>query len=417
MKISVLADCHLGSGYNTQLESDPFDNLEEVLEKSSDCDLILIAGDLFDSRSPRTTVWARALSLLTKPMMGNSGINLVSSTKNFGNIHKRTLEAIPVICLHGNHDRRMRNETNAVQAIDTAGMIVHLHKQNIIFGKNGVKVAIHGMSSVPERFAKKELQEWNPQPVPDCFNILAIHQNVDPYVYSPLEPPSIKLEDLPKGFDLILDGHIHGKVTDKVGETPFMILGSTVTTQFDKKEAESEKGFYKMNFESGNKPQVEFVPIETNRKFFYREFSAEDFEMMKNQINGMLSEISNKTFGKTPIVKIKIFGDNTKPVDHEIALFRKNYGDKMILNFVKHLESPEVVEKLEFMKNLREHKLSVEEIGLNILKKNIESLKFFPSFNVDDMFDMIGENTIDKAFGILTNDQRILYSIAMSGRK
>jgi DNA repair exonuclease SbcCD nuclease subunit len=416
VKISVLSDCHLGSGYNTLLEGDAFDNFSEALEKSSDCDVILIAGDLFDSRSPRTTVWARALSLLTKPMLKSSGVKLVSSTKNIEEIHKRTLESVPVVCLHGNHDRRMRNETNAVQAIDSAGMLIHLHKQNVVFEKDGVKVAIHGMSSVPERFAKKEMLDWNPQPIQGCFNILVIHQNVDPYVYSPLEPPSINLEDLPKGFDLILDGHIHTKVSDVVDGTPFMILGSTVTTQFDKKEAETQKGFYKINCESGKKVAVDFLPIEGNRKFFYREFSADDLEKMRIEIERWLSEISTQRFSKTPIVKARIIGNQNKPIDHDLAVLRKKFSERMILNFVKQLESPEVTEKMEFMKNLREQKLSVEEIGLKILRENLGELKFSPSFNSDDMFNMLSEGTSERALAVITGDQKALYSM-VSGKK
>lgn len=414
MKISVLSDCHLGSGYNTLLEADAFDNFSEALERSSDCDVILIAGDLFDSRSPRTTVWARALSLLTKPMLRSSGVKLAGSTKNLQEIHRRTIESTPIVCLHGNHDRRMRNETNAVEAIDSAGLLIHLHKQNIVFEKNGVKVAIHGMSSVPERFAKKEMLDWNPEPIPGCFNILVMHQNVDPYVYSPLEPPSIKLEDLPKGFDLILNGHIHVKTSDMVNGTPFMILGSTVTTQFDKKESETQKGFYKISCESGSKPAVEFLPIDGNRKFFYREFFADDLEKTRSEMESWLSEISKVSYKKTPMVKLKIFGNGNKPIDHDITVMRKKFGERMNLNFVKQIESEEITQKMEFMKNLREQKLSVEEIGLKILRENIDAMKFSASFNPDEMFNLLSEGTPDKALAIITGDQKAIYNMVVN---
>ncbi len=416
MKISVLADCHLGFGYNTDLENDSFDNLEEAIDKSLDCDLILIAGDLFDSRSPRTTVWARAISALTKPLLGKSGVKLVSTTKNLNGIHRRTLESIPVICLHGNHDRRMRNETNAVQALDSAGMLLHLHKENILFEKDNVKVAIHGMSSVPERFAKINLQEWNPKPIPDCFNVLVIHQNVDPYVYSPLEPPSMGLGDLPREFDLILDGHIHTKIIDKAGETPFMILGSTVTTQFSKNEAGSNKGFHKIIFGESDSLQIEFFPLEGNRRFFYYEISADKLEIMRYEIENILKEIVGSNFKKVPVVKFKIFGKDTKAIDQDISMLQRKYSDKMILTFVKQLESTEMAEKLEFMKNLREQKLSVEEIGLNLLRKNLEGSGFKPNFNYEDIFAMLSENAVEKAMAVLTGDHKTLYQLASGAR-
>jgi len=412
VKISVLADCHLGSGFNTERENDAFDNFEEALEKSSDCDLILIAGDLFDSRSPRTTVWARAISMLSRPMLTNRDVKLVDTTKKLSGVHVRTLQAQPVVCLHGNHDRRMRDETNAVQALDSAGMMLHLHKENIVFEKDGVKVAIHGMSSVPERFAGNTLKEWNPKPISGCFNILVIHQNVDPYVYSPLEPPSIKLEDLPRGFDMILDGHIHTKVIDKANDTLFMILGSTVTTQFDKKEAGSNKGFHKMVFEADKSPEIEFVPLEGNRRFFYYEISADNVEMMRAEMETILSEIAGSDFKKQPIVKFKVFGKDARPVDQDIAILQRKYSDKMILSFAKQMDSEEIAEKLEFMKNLRDQKLSIEEIGLSLLRKNLDAAGFKPSFDADYMFGMLSENETEKALAILTGDQKTLYRMA-----
>lgn len=411
MKISVLADCHLGAGHNTALESDPFDNLEEALEKSKDCDLILIAGDLFDSRSPRTTVWARAISLLNKPLMWKSGMKVVGSTKKFKEIHERTLNSVPVLCLHGNHDRRMRGETNVVQALDSAGLLLHLDKENIVFEKDGTKVAIHGMSSVPERYAKGVLNSWNPKPIYGCFNVLVIHQNVEPYVYSPLEPSNLEINDLPKGFDMILDGHIHTKITDKAGDSLFMILGSTVTTQFDKKEASSEKGFHKIIFEQDKKPEIEFVSLENNRKFFYHDIKVENQDEMRSEIDSILNDIVKKGLKKTPMVKFKISGKDIKLIDHDIAVLKRKYSDKVILSFVKQLESAEMTEKLEFMKNLREQKLSIEEIGLNLLRNNLEELKFSSSFNYEDVFRMLSDNELEKTVAVLTGDQKTLQGV------
>lgn len=416
MKISVLADCHLGHGFNTEMENDAFDNFQEAIEKSKDCDLILIAGDLFDSRSPRTTVWARAIAMLQGPLAVKSGAVLLQTDKKLNHVHEKTLGGQPVISLHGNHDRRLRDETNAVQALDSAGMLIHLHKEHMIFEKDGVRVAIHAMSSVPERFAKKELDDWNPRPIPDCVNILVIHQNVYPYVYSPLEPPSINLEDLPRGFDLILDGHIHTKVIDKVGDTTFMILGSTVTTQFDKKEAGSNKGFHKIICEPDGKMEVDFVPIEGNRRFFYYEVSADNLEMMRAEIDGVLREIAASNFSKHPVVKFRIFGKETKPVDHDIMMMQRKYGEKMILSFAKQMESQEIAEKLEFMKNLRDQKLSIDEIGLSMLRKNLEGSGLGQEFDPEQMFVMLSENAVEKALALLTGDQKTLYQMASDSR-
>jgi DNA repair exonuclease SbcCD nuclease subunit len=50
MKVAVLSDFHFGFSYSLETENDSFENAEEAMEKALDCDLILIAGDIFDSR-------------------------------------------------------------------------------------------------------------------------------------------------------------------------------------------------------------------------------------------------------------------------------------------------------------------------------------------------------------------------------
>ncbi len=48
MKIAVLSDVHLGYGKGTNRGEDSFRAFSEVIKKSMDADLILMAGDLFD---------------------------------------------------------------------------------------------------------------------------------------------------------------------------------------------------------------------------------------------------------------------------------------------------------------------------------------------------------------------------------
>lgn len=411
MKIAVLSDLHLGFGYNSELENDSFENFEEALERALDSDLIIIAGDLFDSRSPRTAVWARAIKILSKAILKKSAARLVSTTKNIHDIHKKTLEAVPIVAIYGNHDRRTRNEINAVEALDYAGLLILLHKENIVFEKDGVRVAIHGMSSVPERFAKQNLEEWNPKPIEGCFNILVIHQNVYPYVYSPLEPPSISLENIPKGFDMILDGHIHMKAYEKVNEKPFIILGSTVITQFDKKEANNEKGFHFI--EVGQENKIDFVPLQSSRKFFYYDVSTNNNSTLRDQIEKLINEIVFvKNLPKPPIIKFRISGKDTEVVDEDLRMIEKRYEGKAIMMFSKALESQEMTEKMEFLRNLRDQKMSVEEIGLSLLEKNLTELQFKPAFPAEEIFKTLSDGEVDKAYAILVGDQKTLLEIS-----
>ena len=410
MKISILSDFHFGFAYTSEMENDSFDNAEEAMEKALESDLILIGGDIFDTRLPKTQTWANAIRILTKPLLKEStGVKLVECTKQLKEISKKTLNHLPVIALHGNHERRAKTEINPVEVLENAGILIHLHCQTAVFEKNGVKVAIHGMSNVSERFAYDVLNQWNPKPLPNCVNILLLHQSIDPYVYSPLEPPTLNLSNLPKGFDLIIDGHIHTQIQEKTNGTNFIIPGSLTITQFQKSEAEIEKCFVKLDI--GNEIKTEFIPLEKNRKFFYEEIKLEE-KSVRDQIENKISDIVyTRNLSKPPVIRLRIFGKETEVLDQELRDIERKYDEKAILVFVKELESPEMTEKIEFMRNLREQKLSTEEIGLNLLKKNLEELQFESTFDYEDMFRLLTESEVDSAFNILTGEQKTLTQI------
>lgn len=358
MKISVLSDLHFGFASNVELEMDSFDNAEEAMERSLDSDLIIVGGDIFDVRLPKTHTWANALRIFTKPLLvDNSGVKLVSCTKKLKEIaEKRTLKHLPVIALHGNHERRARDELNTVQALENAGLVIYLNLNTIVFKKDGVKVALHCMSNVPERYAKDILNVWNPKPLPDCFNILILHQSIEPYVFSPLEPPTISLSNLPTGFDLIINGHLHGRAEENIGSTKFLMPGSTVITQFEKKEAESEKGFYEIYLK--DKIEMKFVPFKKARKFFYEDIELKSDknvgELIKNRIEHILFGLVSE---KKPVIRFRLLGAETKLLDRYLTEMENKYRDKAILMFSKKLVKKDIDSKLEMLRNLIEQKI------------------------------------------------------------
>lgn len=408
MKIAILSDLHFGYGWNTRVEKDTFDNAEEAIFNSLDADLILIAGDIFDSRTPRTETWAGALRVLSKPILvENKGVKLVNTiNKNLDEISRRSLSGMPVLALHGTHERRPKEQINAIEALEKTGFLIYLHCNGIIFEKDGEKVAVQGMSGVPERYAKQVSDKWNPQPIEGCYNILMFHQSIDPYVYSPLEPPSLNLANLPKGFDLIIDGHIHTHDLTKISDTTLLLPGSTIVTQLKKEESETPKGFYKV--ELGKETKFNFIPLENNRKFFYEEIELKPDVTVRDQIEEKITRILTKEFKKLPIIRLKILGKETNIVDKELREIEKKHSDKAIIYFAKELESVEMSKKVELLRNLRERKLSVEEMGLQILKKNLEDLKFGSAFDSESIFKLLSEGDTEMAFDILTGQQKTL---------
>jgi len=409
MKISVLSDLHFGYAYNSELENDCFDNAEEAIEKSLDSDLIILGGDIFDIRAPKTHTWGKALKILSKPLLkDNPNIKLVETDKQLKEISQRSLNHIPVIAIAGNHERLVKGDVNTVEALENAGLVIHLHLNTMVFEKEGIKVAIHGMSSVPERYAKEVLDKWNPKPVEGCINILFMHQSIDPYVYSPLEPPSLSLSNLPKGFDIIIDGHLHGHNIEKLDGTVLMMPGSTVVTQFEKNEAMADKVIGRITIE--NEITTEFIPLETNRKFYYEELTVDQTTLtLREQIERRLTQILySSSHNKKPIIRMKLKGRDTNILDQDLRNAENKFSDKAVLVLVKELESQELTEKRELLKNLREQKLSVEELGLNLLKRNLEEFDMEKEFDYDTMFHLLSEDQTESALSILLGEQTTL---------
>jgi DNA repair exonuclease SbcCD nuclease subunit len=405
MRIAIISDPHLGFAYNSRLENDSFENFEEAMNYALDCDLVLIPGDIFDSKAPSTPILNWAIKILRKCLFKKSNLSLIDADKKLHEISKRTINALPIIALHGNHERRSKGQINVIEALENAGLLIYLDRNFIIFEKDGIKVAIHGMSSVPERYAKSFLKEWNPQPIKNCINILMLHQSIYPYVFSPIEPPSLSLEDLPKGFDFIIDGHVHIYSEERINGTNFVIPGSTITTQLEENEAKVEKGIYLI--EICEKIKGKFVPLVNNRKFIFEDIKI--VNSARSEIEERINKILSSQFLKPPIIKLRIRGKETEVFEQELREIEKKYSEKTIVIFSKELESPELARKIEFIRNLIEQKQSIEEIGFNLLRKNLEELKFGEEISYEMLFELLSEGEIEKVLNLLLGEQKTLF--------
>jgi hypothetical protein len=188
-----------------------------------------------------------------------------------------------------------------------------------------------------------------------------------------------------------------------------LLTGSTIITQLKKEEAEASKGFYQA--EIGKETKINFVPLENDRKFFYKDLELKSDLSIRDQVESILNETLKEEFKKKPIIKIKILGKETGIIEKELREIEKKFSDKAIIYFQKELESEEMTKKIELLRNLRERKLSIEETGLQILKKNLEELKFKSSFDAENIFRLLSEGDVEKTFDIITGQQKTLNQI------
>lgn len=407
MKIAVVSDLHLGFAPDAERENDCYQALEEFFDKAIDegADLILIAGDLFDSKTPRTETWAKTFKTFKRIRRAKSETVIAEGINKDVQDYKLH-DGIPIVAIHGTHERRGRDLLNPVQVLEHAGLLIHIDRNGAIF-QNDVRVAVQGLSGVPELFAKEILQKYSPRPIPGAFNIFMIHQSIEPYINA--FDTTLKMQDMPKGFDVIAEGHIHFSERVNMGDCAFILPGSTVATQINKSESGISKGFWMIDVkksENGFDESLEFVKLESQRKVFYLEFDYDGNEaFLKGSIRESLMEILKHSQKKLPAIRIKVSGD-CKETDLQDV--KKEFSQKCLLSFSMDFKEEKKEQKISLMKEIREGRMSVSELGIALLQKNLEEMKFKKRFDAETIYSLLSEDEIERAMNIVMGKQETL---------
>ena len=379
MKIAIMSDFHFG--YN----DDALVQAAEALRRAREsADFVIAAGDLFDSRVPRPEIIHDAITILKdhERKTGSGGVEI----SELGGGGKKTLANSPLIAIYGTHERRTKGLVNAVQVLDSAGLVVNVHAKTALVEKNGEIVAVQGMGGVPEEHAAENLRLLDPRPVPGAFNIFVFHQSMKE-IASVGE--GMAATDLPGGFDLYVDGHIHWAQELKLEGKRVLLPGSTVVTQMKRTETEP-KGFYLFDTATG---AASFVKI-SSRPFFFSEIVLENASPSKvvEEARKKLSELAIQAGGRTPLVKLKLLGTLEKgirPQDVDLAPLEREFGEKMALGIDKEFASEELAEKIGLLRKLREEKKSVREMGLSVLERKLfEAGVRLPS---EELFELLAD--------------------------
>ncbi len=408
MKMAVISDPHLGAKWGTAREQDSFDQFCEAVGRALQlgAQVILIPGDIFDARIPRPEVWARAMRILAVPCaQEQTGVELDRSIdKNMEDVSPVAFRGVPIVALHGNHERRIRGLVNPVETLEAAGLLVHLHHNALILKTPGGKLAIHGMSNVPERNAKDAIAIWNPKPVDGATNILMLHQAVGQYVYSSEEQPTLDLADLPRGFDFYICGHMHYHSEAAAHGRPLLFPGSTIRTQLLEIEAQLAKGFYML--EVGDGARYEFVELRNVRDFYYQELTFDGIsvpqlnEAVKAKIREFL-ERPRRNAAKLPLVRLRLLGTLAKDAsrnDFDEDSIAEEFSDRALVSIGKEdLVAPGLEEKVKFLRELRERRLPVEEMAIQLLEENLRDMSYPQTFEVRMLYHLLIEDRMDEA--------------------
>ena len=390
MKISVISDVHLGHAPGRETWGDSFEMFRQATARSMDSDLILIAGDLFDSRHPGPDVLAEAMEILIGPLLKDTSTNIAKGIgKDLNGLSPIHNAGIPVVAIHGTHERRVKGLINPMQVLEKAGFLVHLHCNAVVLEKGQEKVCIHGMSGVPDQYSESVLEQWGPKPQEGCFNILMLHQSIKPFMYS---NHLMDLEKLPKSFDLYICGHVHESLRSSYSGAPLIIPGSLVTTQLTK-ESVRPKGFWQLDTKNPRE-SLKFIELENQRMVFYREMEEPGREGIEEDVNNILS----RKFQKRPIIRIKL---SQKANGLDLNAISSSFSDRAILTFsVDRTE-----EAGPGPASIEEHALSVEELGRSLLIRNAESSGIEPRI-FETMFGQLQEGRLDEALVFLKESHK-----------
>ncbi len=350
MKIAIFSDPHLGYA---RFEEDSYLQAERViLDASEKADLILCAGDLFDVKIPKLETLKRAIDIFKKAK-------------------------VKTIIIHGNHERRPKDLTNPVQLVASGAGITVLHGNDDKFEKNGERVQVLGIGSVPEEYADTAVKSVMAKfsKTEGAFRILMLHQSIRELMPNGKDELALEyLETLP--FDLIINGHIHETITRLDGR--FLIPGSTVITQL--KEIEMlPKGYFL--YDTATR-KAEFVPVET-RKFIYEviEFKDANDTEIRERIRTRVAEIKKQH--PEAIVAIKVDGTLKEGLTNtDVSI--EEYDNVFIDN---RLNSESLGAKLERIRAVREENMSLKEVALRELKAKTDGK--VTRFNSAELFDKL----------------------------
>ncbi|MEW5955635.1 MAG: metallophosphoesterase [Candidatus Micrarchaeota archaeon] len=384
MKIAFASDFHFG------YSEDALAQAAEALRKAGeDADVVVLAGDLFDSRVPRQEVIHDAIRLLSEHKAKMQEKAAASGTRiRFLQDGEESLHDFPIIGIYGTHERRTKGLVNVIQILHSAGLILNVHAATAIVEKDGEKVAVQGMGGMPDEFVKRALDAMDFKPLAGAFNVFVFHQTLKELI--PVAVECICAADLPKGFDLYVDGHIHWAQEFTEAGKHLVLPGSTVITQMKPKEM-APKGYYL--YDTASK-QLVFKPIRT-RPFVYEELSFKEAASadVEASCRAKLKEIAAAHAGKQPLVRLKLSGTLAKGISAtalDLSGLEKEFEGQMQLFAEKEFEGAELKEKIEALRRARGEQASLRDAGVSLLRERLEA-RNSPFAGDEELFSLLAE--------------------------
>ncbi|MEK6843588.1 MAG: metallophosphoesterase [Candidatus Micrarchaeota archaeon] len=394
MRIAIISDCHFG------FNEDALPQAREAMLKALklDADVILLPGDIYDIRIPRQETVKETIELYCE--ISNLSANApdrreIEVFEKEGDLEKlQNIKGIPILAIWGTHERRGKGLANIIQILDSANLVLNFHTRTVLLKKNGKTVALQGLGGVPEEYFRRTLEVGEFKPLKDAFNIFVFHQNLKELL--PVErEEDVAMDELPNGFQLYVNGHIHWNHDLKIAGKRLIVSGSTVVTQMKKNE-EKQKGFYMFDSET---EKAQFVQIDS-RPFYFREleFSNATALEVEKTIDMEISKLLSGVHMKKPQIKLKLEGTlkNGENLHLQIEKSLAKYNELALIYVDKNFETKELKDRIEGIRRLRQDGRNAREMGMEILKEKLRQ-KGIVLDDPMELFEMLAEGEIEAA--------------------
>lgn len=423
MRLAIVSDTHLGFARGTVREGDAYLALKQAFEgiAQQGVDAIIHPGDFFDHKIPTQEVWNESFDLLSILQKGKRPDVKITHQKRDNSTKEFFFQGIPLIAIAGTHEYRSKDLKNALQVLETGNFLICLHASHALIEKkneNGhvERVAVHGMSGIPEKRALEALKMYNPQPVSGVHNLLVLHQSIKEFLPSKDDMvATIGLENLPSGFDLLLNGHLHWTSLTEWEGKKLLIPGSTVFTQMKNLEGKKPKGWYVYDTQTR---ELKMHHLPKQRKLFYHKLKFKDATPQK--ILKVCREVLEKdlvhgaqTHEMLPLYRLKITGTLAKgfsQADVDLSLVVREFESKALFSTLKKFSTGSFVFRLDELRALHKSNVSISRMGIDLLEKNVQQTLMDKRIDVKRLFELLeNKENIEKVVQLLHDGELVVH--------
>ncbi|MBU2576623.1 MAG: exonuclease SbcCD subunit D [Nanoarchaeota archaeon] len=323
MKFAHLADCHLGSWRQEELQRLNFQSFQKVIERciQERVEFILISGDLFDSAYPPIEILKDSFAEFKKVHDAGIPVYLIAGSHDFSASGKTFLDVLEKAGFCKNVEDWEAEEDGRIK------LKPHLHKDIAIYGYPGRK---SGMEI--EDLRKVYLSEMHP------FTIFMIHTTIKD-VIGTIPMDSIEKQKLPLANYYAM-GHIHQPFEARESNSYYVYPGPTFPNNFQELADLNYGSFQLFEIQNGiSRTQSIKIPL---KEIAYVEIEIEDGLTATQKIIAEFDKLNLRD--KIVLLKLKGTLKQGKTGDihfNEIEDFVKK---KEVYSFLKNISSIKIPE-------------------------------------------------------------------------